>query len=71
MNVFPVRLANFQKKEEIKKKEIGQFPKETKKGRKRNWQVFRNRNRYFFFFPVFERIKFEHFSNAANEIVVE
>lgn len=66
---FSSILANFQEwriKKKIKKKEIGQFPKE-KKGRKRNWQVFSNRNRDFFF----EWIKFEYFSNAANEIVVE
>lgn len=49
-------MANFQRKQKKEEKEIGKFSEIEID---------------IFFFSVFERIKFEHFSNAANEIVVE
>lgn len=70
MNVFPVRLANFQKKEEIKKKKLANFQRKQKKKEKEIGK-FSGIEIDIFFFSVFERTKFEHFSNAANEIVVE
>lgn len=70
LNVFPVRLANFQKKEEIKKKKLANFQRKQKKEEKEIGK-FSGIEIDIFFFSVFERTKFEHFSNAANEIVVE
>lgn len=50
MNVFPVRLANFQKKEEIKKKKLANFQRKQKKEEKEIGK-FSEIEIDFFFFP--------------------
>lgn len=51
MNVFPVRLANFQKKEEIKKKKLANFQRKQKKEEKEIGKFSGIEIDIFFFFP--------------------